>query len=312
MFSTASPNSRAILAMMAAMACFTFSDVMIKLTAPNLPLGEMIVIRNAIATIGVLVYGLAFGGLSLPNQPPTALLTWRMIGEMGSTLAFLGALVSMAIADVTAIMQFTPLAVTAAGAVFLKEQVGWRRWLATLVGLVGVLIIVRPGSGAFSPAALLALAAIGCVVLRDITTRRITGTVSTVMLTFMSAASTGVAGLFLLPFETWTIPGNREVVQLTAGALGLTGAYVFMTITMRTGEIATATPFRYTNMMCALLAGYFVWGEFPDQTSLIGIAIVVAAGLYTLHRERLRVTDPGGAGQTRPSTPSAMPGSDRV
>ncbi len=301
------PNTRAILAMIAAMACFTLSDVMIKLTAPDLPLGEMIVIRNAIATAGVLTFGLMFGGLTLPEQPPTALLSWRMIGEMGSTLAFLGALVAMAIADVTAIMQFTPLAVTAAGAVFLKEPVGWRRWLATLVGLAGVLIIVRPGSSAFSLSAMLALAAIGFVVLRDLTTRLITGQISTLMLTLMSAASTGVAGLLLWPFETWVVPGAREILQLTVGALSLTGAYVFMTITMRTGEIATATPFRYTNMIFALLAGYFVWGHFPDQTSLIGIAIVVAAGLYTLHRERVRASDAGAPGPVTQSTPSVHP-----
>jgi drug/metabolite transporter (DMT)-like permease len=307
MFNSLNQNNRAIVAMMAAMACFTLSDVMIKLTAPFVPLGEMIVIRNAIATAGVLAFGLMFGGLTLPDQPPTALLSWRMIGEMGSTLAFLGALVAMAIADVTAIMQFTPLAVTAAGAVFLKEAVGWRRWLATLVGLAGVLIIVRPGSSAFSASAVLALAAIGFVVLRDVTTRLITGQISTLMLTLMSAASTGVAGLLLWPFETWVVPGGREILQLTAGALSLTGAYVFMTITMRTGEIATATPFRYTNMMFALLAGYFVWGQFPDETSLIGIAIVVAAGLYTLHRERLRASETGVLGPVTQSTPSGHP-----
>jgi drug/metabolite transporter (DMT)-like permease len=291
MLEIVSPNTRAIVTMVAAMMFFTLSDVMIKLTAPSLPLGEMIVIRNVIATLGVLAYALYAGGLTLPDAPPTALLSWRIIGEMGSTLAFLGALVAMDIADVTAIMQFVPLAVTSAGAVFLKEHVGWRRWLAAFAGLIGVMIILRPGGSAFQPAAVLAVAAIGFVVLRDITTRKITGQISTVMLTFMSAAATGVAGLFLWPFETWVMPSAQDVLQLTFGALSLTLAYVFITISMRTGEIAAATPFRYTNMMFALLAGFFIWGKLPDGVSLIGIAIVIVAGLYTLHRERMRAAN---------------------
>jgi drug/metabolite transporter (DMT)-like permease len=164
---------KGIAAMLAAMGLFTTVDTLIKLTSTSLPLGEMILLRNGIASVCILAYGFFAGGMTLPAGAPRAVLGWRMFAEMFSTLTFLSALVVMPIADVTGIMQFMPLALTAAAAVFLKEPVGWRRWLAALVGLAGVLLIVPPGAGAFSPGVALAFAAIGFVVLRDIMTRQI-------------------------------------------------------------------------------------------------------------------------------------------
>ncbi len=195
---------KGIAAMLAAMGLFTTVDTLIKLTSASLPLGEMIVLRNGIASVCILGYGYLAGGMTLPADAPRTILGWRMIAEMFSTLTFLSALIVMPIADVTGIMQFMPLALTAA--VFLKEPVGWRRWLAALVGLAGVLLIVPPGAEALSPGVLLAFAAIGFVVLRDIMTRQIGLNVPTLTLTAMSAVSTLGAGLVLAPSETWVVP----------------------------------------------------------------------------------------------------------
>lgn len=137
-------NTTGILAMLASMAFFVANDTCVKLIGEKLPLGELILLRNTAATIYILAFAAAFGGLMLPVNPPKRLLGWRMVMEVLSTLFFLSALIALPIADATAIAQFTPLAMTAAAAVFLKEPVGWRRWLAALVGLIGVLLIARP------------------------------------------------------------------------------------------------------------------------------------------------------------------------
>ncbi len=283
----ASGNAIGIAAMLASMAAFVANDTCVKIIGERLPLGELIVLRNGFATAYLLAFAAVMGGLSLPKNPQTRLLGWRLAGELLSTIFFLSGLIALPIADATAIGQFTPLAITAAAAVFLKEPVGWRRWLAAFLGLIGVLLIVRPGSAAFSPAALLILAAVATIVLRDLTTRYISSDVSTLTLTTMSAACGMLAGLMMMPFGGLIAPTATEVVLLLVSALFLTLGYVFIVIAMRNGEVAVVSPFRYAIILFAIASGYLVWGELPDAIQMAGIALLTAAGIYTFHRERL-------------------------
>lgn len=280
------------MAVLAATGFFTVVDVLMKLVTAHLPVGECIVIRNVFATLLIIAYALAIGGLSLPKSPPWRLLGWRMLGEGGSTVAFLSALAVMPIADAGGIGQFGPLAITAAAAIFLGEPVGWRRWTATFAGFLGVMLIIRPGTTAFSAPGLLVLVSIALNILRDFATRGISISVSTMTLTVMSSLATLASGILIMPFETWTKPATLDVVRLVIAGAFLLGGYVSMIVAMRNGEVSVATPFRYTGMLAALLAGWLIWNEVPDTLSLIGIAIVCAAGLYTLHRERLRRHEP--------------------
>lgn len=285
---TSAGNLRAILAVLAGTMFFTVVDVIMKLSLERLPVGEAIVIRNTIATVLITGFAALIGHLRLPRNPPWRLLAWRMIGEGGSTIMFLSALASLPIAEAAGIGQFAPLALIAAAAIFLRERVGWRRWLATFAGLVGVMLIMRPGTAAFSFAGLLVLAAIALNIIRDFATRGIASSISTLTLTTMSSLATLIAGIALLPFETWHMPGMYDVALLTLAGLFLLGGYATYIIAMRNGEVSAATPFRYSGMVAALFAGWLIWNEVPDTLSLIGIAIVCAAGAYTLHRERLR------------------------
>lgn len=291
-------NLRGIIAMLVSMAAFTANDVCVKLASSTMPLGEIIALRGGFATLFIIL-GLvvAAGGFAAARRnlglgalwagPHRRLLGWRMAGEVAATLVFLAALIRMRIADVTAIMQFTPLAVTAGAALVLQEPVGWRRWLAAGVGLGGVLLIVRPGSTAFTPAALLALAAIGFVVVRDLATRQIpAAAVPTATLTLMSAGSVMASGFLLAPIEAWHWPDVYTSALLAMAGLALVAAYAFIVIGMRAGEVAVVGPFRYSVIVWALLAGALVWGEWPDETALLGIGIVTAAGVYTFQRER--------------------------
>ena len=280
-------NLTGILAMMASMAAFTANDTLLKLIHDSVPLGELIALRNGLSTIYILVFAVLFGGLTWPKNPQTRLHSLRLGGELLSTIFFLSGLVALPIADATAIGQFLPLAITAAAAIFLHEHVGWRRWMAALAGLFGVLLIVRPGTTAFSPAALLILAAVATVTLRDLATRYISDEVSTLTLTLMSAAVGILAGLMMMPFEALVVPSAGVLAMIAACALFLTLGYVFVIVAMRNGEVAIVSPFRYSVILFALLAGWSVWGEFPDSIQMLGIAILTAAGIYTFHRERV-------------------------
>lgn len=282
----AADNATGIGAMLLSMAAFVGNDTCVKLIGDSLPLGELIALRNVLATLYILVFAAVFGGMTLPAHPPWRLLNWRNAAEFFSTIFFLSGLIALPIADATALAQFTPLAITAAAALVLKERVGWRRWAATLAGLFGVLLITRPGTASFSPAALLILAAVAFIVLRDIATRAISTDVPTLTLTAMSAFVSIFSGVILLPFETWIWPDVRVSMLLLAASAFLTVAYALMVVAMRHGDIGIVSPFRYAVIVFAIVSGWLFWSEWPDGVQMAGIALLTGAGLYTFHRER--------------------------
>ncbi len=285
-FRTDAANRRGIAAMVASMAAFVINDTCVKLASATLPIGEIIAARSGAAMLGLVILAAVVGGLTLPRRPPLKLMGLRMVGEIVATLLFLSALVTLPLADMTAIAQFTPLALTAGAAIFLSEPVGWRRWAATFVGLIGVGFIVRPGSTAFSVEGAMVLASIGFIVMRDLATRMISTAVSTLTLTLTSVVAGLMAGLILWPFETWRVPTGYEMMLLALSGLFLAAGYALIIIALRTGDVGVVSPFRYAIMLFALLASAAVWGEVPDRWAMVGIVIVCSAGLYTVHRER--------------------------
>lgn len=280
-------NLRAIAAMLTGQATFTINDALIKLAATGLPGGQAIFLRGVMAFAVAFTICAAVGGLkfsTLRGQGP--ILTLRNIGEIGSTFFYLSALFHLPIATTTAILQFIPLAITASAALFLAEPVGWRRWLATAVGFIGVLLIIRPGSDSFSAYSLLALTGVGFSVLRDLSTRRISRQVPAILLVTISAATVTIAATGFALFETWIVPPPKSLALLAGAAVFLLGGYYFMVDAMRYGEVAVVSPFRYSVILWAILVGIVIWGEWPDAMALLGSTIVTLAGLYTFMRER--------------------------
>lgn len=283
----ATSNLRAIAAMLAGQASFTFNDALIKLAAAGLPGGQAIFMRGVMAFAVSLAACVAVGALDFaPLRGQGRILTLRNIGEIGSTFFFLFALFHMPIATATAILQFIPLAITAGAALFLREPVGWRRWLAAFVGFIGVMIVIRPGSDAFNAWSLLALTAVAFSVLRDLSTRRIGHHVPAILLVTISAATVTTAAGGSALVETWIMPTPQSLLLLLGAAIFLLCGYYFMVDAMRYGEVAVVAPFRYSVILWAILAGILIWGEWPDGPALVGTVIVVAAGLYTFMRER--------------------------
>lgn len=283
----AASNLRAIGAMLLGQASFTFNDALIKLAAAGLPGGQAIFMRGVMASMVSLMVCLAVGAFDFRRlRGQVRILTLRNIGEVGSTFFFLFALFHLPIATATSILQLTPLAMTAGAALFMGEPVGWRRWLAALVGFIGVMIVIRPASDAFNAFSLLALTGVAFSVLRDLSTRRIGLHVPAILLVTVSAFSVTMAAAGFALVETWIVPEPKTMLLLLLSATFLLGGYYFMVHAMRHGEVAVVAPFRYSVIKWAVLAGILIWGEWPDAPALVGTGVVVAAGLYTFIRER--------------------------
>ncbi len=283
-------NTRGAFLMMASMAAFTLNDAAIKSVAPDLPLAQAVFLRGLGTTVLIVLIGVVQGGLKLKfKRKDWQTISIRTLAEVGATAAFLTALFNMPLADVTAILQSLPLAITFAGAVFFGEAVGWRRYGAIAIGFAGVLIIVRPGGEGVSPYALLALVAVAFVVLRDLSTRRLSSGVPSLSVAFITAiVITSLAGLATL-FGDWQPVSLRTAGFLGTASVFIIGGYLLSIMVMRVGDIAFVAAFRYTALVWAVVLGIAVFGEYPDRWTLIGSAIVVGMGMYTFYREhRLR------------------------
>ena len=174
-------------------------------------------------------------------------------------------------------------------AIFFGEKVGWRRWSAILVGFVGVLMIIRPGLQGFEAASILAVIGMLGFAGRDLATRAAPAVLSNVQLGiygFFVLIPTGLAMLF---YTGSAVSLNLVSASQIAGAT-LFGviAYYSLTIAMRTGEVSVVTPFRYTRLVFALILGIIVFAERPDLMTLLGSAIIVGSGIYTLLLSRRR------------------------
>ncbi len=287
-----SDNARGALWMSASMAGFVGHDTLMKSLADEIPLFQAIFLRGLIATALITAFAWYRGALKVrPHGRDARLIGWRMLAEIGATTLFLTALFNMALANAVAIIQAAPLAVTLAAALILGDPVGWRRYLAIVVGFVGVLFIVRPGTEDFNIFALAALGAVGFIVLRDLSTRTLSALVPSLLVTCATALSiTAFAGI-ITAASIWQPVSPEFFLRLCCAALFLLVGYYAGIHAMRVGEIGFVSPFRYTNLIFALILGYVVFSDLPDAVAFFGAALVVAAGLFTLYRERKIATD---------------------
>ena len=181
--------------------------------------------------------------------------------------------------------QALPLTITLAAAVFMREPVGWRRVGAILAGFVGVLLIVRPGTEGFTIYSLYVLAAVGCVTLRDLTTRRLSAGTPSMLVTLTTSVAVMVFfGLASMTVEWAPMDLRAGGLTLAAGTMVI-GGYLFSIMVIRVGEVSFVSPFRYTGLLWALVLGWAAFGEWPEPVTLLGAAIVVGSGLFMLYRE---------------------------
>lgn len=287
----ASANRRGILAMMTAMACFMTNDTLVKIVAADLPAGEIIAIRGLFATVLVVGWLTAGGhGRDLPRAASPLVLARAGLEALVAFL-FISALAFIPIADITAMVLITPLLITAVSGPLLKERIGWRRWSAVAVGFAGMLLVVKPGGSGFvaGPATAMALLSVVFCALRDIITRFIDPRVPTIVITLTSCLTVALFGLAMIPFQAQVVPEPRHILTLFGASCVLVVGNHAMILAFRGVEVSLVSPFRYSVMVWAIVSGITVFGQWPDAASWTGIGLIVAAGLYTLHRERVRL-----------------------
>jgi drug/metabolite transporter (DMT)-like permease len=263
------------------------SDVTAKYLSATLPSIEITWIR-------FLVFALIMTPAMLPGSPLFAMQTNRLglhllrgATILGSSLFFISGLRFLPIAEASATGFVAPLFVTALSIIFLGEKVGLRRWIATAVGLIGVLIILRPGTGAFHPAAFFPLVSALAWACTLIITRMMSGTERAI--TVMAYSS--IVGLCILsalvPF-VWVTPTWHDIALGILIGIASTAGQWIVVLAFRYADASVLAPFSYTQLLWVSVLGFFIFGEVPDAYTITGAAFIVASGLYTAHRERVR------------------------
>lgn len=296
-----SPNSRGALYMVVAMAVFTMGDAITKYSSESMNMAQVMLVRGVFATALVALLAWFKGALAAPRLMWHPVVMLRVFGEAGGTVSFLVALAHLPLANVSAVLQALPLAVTMGAALFFGEGVGWRRWLAITAGFAGVLVIVRPGLAGFSTYSLLVLACVIFCAVRDLATKRLPDDIPTLLVSTVTAFSITVIGALLLsPMGGWSPMSTGLTALLGLAAVLVVIGYQTIILAMRIGDISFIAPFRYTALLWAIMLGFIVFSDIPNLPMVAGAAIIIVSGLYTLYRERV-------TGRGRAATESAGP-----
>ena len=286
-----SANLRGALWMVAAMAGFAVEDMFLKAAAKHMPLGQALLVFGLIGAAAFAVMAMRKGEAVLHPAALSRPLLIRSGFEVTGRLFYSLAIALTPLSVASAILQATPLVVVAGAAVLFGETVGWRRWLAILIGFAGVLVILRPGVDGFDALSLLTILGLIGFAGRDLATRAAPPALSNLQLGVYGLSMLAVAGAILL-----AISGGAKVPDAMGAALILATsvfgvfAYFALTVAMRTGDVSAVTPFRYTRLVFAMILGVLVFGERPDALTLLGSALVVGAGIYALLSGRRAVT----------------------
>ena len=281
-------NVNGILLIIGSMAAFTLEDMFIKYLSSSVPTGQIMIVLG-------LFCGLVFVLMSLVSRKrifdaaawqPMPII--RAGTEAVGAVAFVTALSLVDLSTVAAVFQALPLVVTMGAALFLSEQVGWRRWSAIGVGFAGVLMIIRPGLEGFRPEALFVVASVIAIAARDLITRRLDVRVASSVVALQAYIAVALAGAALMVFSAQSVvPLQTAQIGPYIGAIGfgVLGYYGIVTA-MRIGEASALTPFRYTRLVFSIMAGMLMFGERPDLMTLAGATLIIGSGMYTFVRER--------------------------
>jgi drug/metabolite transporter (DMT)-like permease len=289
---------RAGLYMVITTACFVGGDTCIKLIGTTLPLGQVICLIGFVSTIFLLIVCGQQGILKSLPMIFTRLVLWRSLFDMLGSFMFVSALMHMPLANLSSVMQSVPLVVVVVAVIFLGEKAGLARSAAVIAGFVGVLLIVKPSPQTITIYECLAAGAVIVVAFRDLVTKRIPAHVPLLVIALANAIFISLGG-----FGVGTVQGfkNIEVWQwalLLGAGLFVTISYFFIVATVRLGELSATAPFRYSEVVFAIIAGILVFDEYPDAIAYLGMGLVIAAGLFAAHHE---------AAQTRDAKAEMMP-----
>jgi drug/metabolite transporter (DMT)-like permease len=260
-------------------------DLFAKALLDAYSLEQFVFLRSLIGVVIFLLLGKQFGGW---QSLITTKWRWHLLRTFLSTctmFAFFYGLSNMPLVDALTLGFTAPLMVTALSVPFLGEHVGWRRWIAVSAGFIGVLIILRPGSGEISFASVAVLIAAFTYACMAITSRKLAATESSYALSVYVVAGPMIVSATMLGGGTWQTPDLHGWLLFTcAGAcsvitwIGIIGAY-------RRASPALLAPFEYTALIGGAVAGYLIWNEVPDHWVIVGATVIIVSGLFVVYRE---------------------------
>ena len=265
---------------------FTFAagDALAKLLTVYFHPLQIVWFRTFGLFLGVCVL-LALKGITVLRTPRPYHQILRGIAAVGSATCFIVALGFVPLADAVAVTFVAPFIVTVLGAILLKESVGLRRWLAVVIGFIGMLIVIRPGQGVFHPAIFLVIVAATFFAARQLISRWLSGVDSvptTVAYTaIVSFSTTSVAQVFI-----WIWPGSvKEILFITGLTLTAAIGEILIIRALDVAQSVVLAPCHYTLILYSTVYGYILFNDFPDLWTLLGCGIIVLSGLYTIYRE---------------------------
>lgn len=265
----------------------TGSDVTSKYLTASIPPMQVTWLRYCVFTAIMLAIVWRNGGMARLATTRPLLQVLRGLGVAASSIIFVISLKYLPIADATATSFVTPLFVTALSIPMLGEKVGWRRWTATIVGLAGVVIVVRPGGAGFQSASLLPAVSAMTWAFAMIITRMMSATESPLTTLAWSALIGLVIMTLLLPLH-WQPPSTTTLLLGAFIGVASTIGHWLVILAFRHADASLLAPFSYAQLLWASLFGFFLFAVLPDIWTLVGAVIIAASGLYTAHRERLR------------------------
>jgi drug/metabolite transporter (DMT)-like permease len=265
---------------------FAASDTIAKFLTESLPVIEITWIRYMIFVIFAGGLARSAGVHALWPRSPT-LQVVRGLCVAGSAVLFVFGVSSMQIAQASTISFISPLMITVLSVPVLGEVVGLRRWAATAAGLLGVVIVARPGTGGFQPAALFGVASSACWALALVITRKMATTERSTTTLAWTAGVGAMVLTVLLPFVFVPPSVPHLLLALVVGVLSSAGQWLVV-LAHRWAPASVLAPFSYSQLIWATISGWLVFNNLPDEWTLVGAAIIIASGLYTAHRERVR------------------------
>lgn len=245
---------------------------------------QFVFLRSLIAIALLLAIAPRFGGFRSLQSSRRAWHLLRTFLSIGAMFGFFYGLAKMPLVNAFALGYTAPLMVTALSAVFLNEPVGWRRWTAVTFGFLGVLVILRPGSGELSFAAVAVLIAAFCYACQAILARKLSGTESTLALSFYVVIGPMILSLVLLDADSWIDPDLQGWGLLLGAGISSVLAWIGLVNGYRAVSPALLAPLEYTALIGGAVAGYVFWGEIPDGWVAVGALIIAASGLFVVYR----------------------------
>ena len=288
--SNRSENLKGGVFMVAAMAAFSIEDVFVKALSQTLPVSQILIIFGLGGAVAFLVSAGVRGERLFSADAVSRPMLIRVGFEITGRLFYVLAIVLTPLSSATVILQATPVVVVAGASLVFSEHVGWRRWSGIVIGLLGVLIIVRPGSESFSLLSILAVLGMLGFAGRDLASRAAPASISTSLLGFFGFLSIVVSGALFSVWEglSFVWPDPRSTLYLTGAVIAGVAAYAWLMRAMRTGEVSAVTPFRYTRLLFGIAFGVLLFGEQIELPMVLGCGLILFSGYVILARDPKR------------------------